>query len=178
MRRESLPAGQLPVPAPLAPLGATGRMVELDLLRGVALLGILPMNIMAFAMPAAAYFNPTLYGDLTGANLWIWALTHLLAAEKLMTIFSMLFGAGILLMADRATASGRRAGALHIRRMFWLIVFGLMHAYLLWFGDVLVWYGALRTPRLSAPRPQAGPPCRIGDSVACHCVGIHAAGRD
>ncbi len=116
-------------------------MVELDLLRGVALLGILPMNIMAFAMPNAAYFNPTLYGDLTGANLWIWALTHLLAAEKFMTIFSMLFGAGILLMADRATASGRRAGALHIRRMFWLIVFGLMHAYLLWFGDVLVWYG-------------------------------------
>ncbi len=124
-----------------APIGESGRLVELDVVRGVALLGILPMNIMAFAMPSAAYFNPTVYGDFSGANLWVWTLTQLFAAEKFMTIFSMLFGAGILLMAERAAAAGRKPAGLHYRRMFWLIVFGLLHAHLLWYGDVLVWYG-------------------------------------
>jgi uncharacterized protein len=58
-----------------------------------------------------------------------------------MTIFSMLFGAGILLMTSRIAATGRPSALVHYRRMGWLIVFGLAHAYLLWSGDILVAYG-------------------------------------
>ncbi len=125
----------------LAPIGQSGRIVELDILRGVALLGILSMNIVAFSMPGVAYLDPTAYGDLSGANFLVWTLTHLFAAEKFMTVFSMLFGAGILLMAERAAASGRNPAGPHILRMLWLIVFGLLHAHLLWYGDILFWYG-------------------------------------
>jgi len=91
-------------------------------------------------MPRAAYSNPTAYGDLSGANLWIWLLSHILAEQKFLSIFSMLFGAGIVLMASRAEDGGR-PGLLHFRRMGWLVLFGLLHAHLLWFGDILYSYG-------------------------------------
>ncbi|MGB8885636.1 MAG: DUF418 domain-containing protein [Candidatus Korobacteraceae bacterium] len=123
------------------PVTAKERIASLDVLRGVALLGILPMNIQAFSMISAAYINPTVYGDLHGANYWVWFLCHLLADEKFMTIFSMLFGAGIFLMTSHIEAAGRKSAALHYRRMGWLILFGLLHAYLLWYGDILVNYG-------------------------------------
>ena len=122
-----------------APVAAGARIDAIDVLRGFALLGILVMNVQAFAMPQAAYFNPTAYGDLEGANLRVWLAGRMLADQKFMTIFSMLFGAGIALMAGRAEArgDGRRP---HYRRMAWLAVIGLLHAHLLWAGDVLFLY--------------------------------------
>ncbi len=126
-----------PTPDPTRP---TERIVAIDILRGFALLGILIMNIQGFAMPAAAYSNPTVYGDLTGANRWVWTLSHIFADQKFMTIFSLLFGAGILLMTEKLDARGQRAWTLHYRRNFWLLLFGLAHAYLLWSGDILVAY--------------------------------------
>jgi uncharacterized protein len=123
------------------PVAEQERIVNIDVLRGFALLGILPMNIQYFSMVSAAYQNPTAYGDLTGANYWVWLLSHVLADEKFMTIFSMLFGAGILLMTSHVEATGKTSAALHYRRMGWLILFGLAHAYLLWSGDILVTYG-------------------------------------
>lgn len=128
-------------PQSAGPVTAKERIISLDLLRGVALLGILPMNIQAFSMIAAAYMNPTAYGDFHGANYWVWYFCHLLADEKFMTIFSMLFGAGIFLMTSHVEAAGRKPAPLHYRRMGWLILFGLMHSYLLWYGDILVCYG-------------------------------------
>ena len=116
------------------------RIASLDVLRGFAVLGILVMNIQAFSMPEAAYLNPTMWGDLTGINLAVWHFSHLLADTKFITIFSMLFGAGVCLFADRVEARGGRTAALHYRRMFWLFGFGLAHAYLLWIGDILVSY--------------------------------------
>ena len=83
------------------------------------------MNIQAFSMISAAYVNPTAYGDFHGANYWVWSLCHLLADEKFMTIFSMLFGAGIFLMSSHIEAAGKNPAALHFRRMGWLILFGL-----------------------------------------------------
>ncbi len=118
----------------------TQREVQLDVLRGFAVLGILVMNIQVFSMPIAAYTNPTVWGDLTGLNYAVWLSGHLLADQKMMALFSVLFGAGIVLFAERAQASGGSATALHYRRMFWLLLFGLAHAYLLWFGDILVLY--------------------------------------
>jgi len=126
-----------PVASPVPPVE---RITSLDLLRGVAVLGILLMNIQHFSMPPAAYINPTAYGDLTGLNKWIWILSHILASEKFISIFSMLFGAGVLLFTERAGIRGFNDASLHYRRMSWLLLFGLMHGYLLWSGDILVSY--------------------------------------
>jgi uncharacterized protein len=97
------------------------RILSLDLLRGVAVLGILIMNIQSMSMPTAAYINPTAYGDLTGLNKWIWILSHILASQKFMSIFSILFGAGVVLFTDNAMARGKNSAALHYRRMVWLM---------------------------------------------------------
>ncbi len=116
------------------------RILSLDVLRGFAVLGILVMNIQAFAMIGGAYFNPTAYGDLTGLNYLVWLLSHLLADMKFMGIFSMLFGAGMILMAERLEATGRKPGRVHYRRTFILLLFGLAHAWLIWTGDILYSY--------------------------------------
>ena len=99
------------------------------------------MNIQSFSMIGAAYMNPYAYGDLTGVNYGVWFLSHLLADSKFMTIFSLLFGAGVVLMASRREATDRSAAGVHYRRMFWLIVFGFLHGLFLWAGDILFTYG-------------------------------------
>ena len=125
-------------PSPVAP---GQRIVALDVLRGFALLGILVMNIQLFAMPVQFItFNPLAYGDLTGINLAVWSLSHIFADQKFMTIFSPLFGAGILLLADRLEARGQSARGIHYRRNVWLLLFGLAHGFLLWNGDILAPY--------------------------------------
>jgi len=130
-----------PVPTPSAgPVQGADRIDSMDVLRGVAVMGILVMNIQSFSMPDPAYHNPTTYGDLTGANYSVWYWSHVLAEFKFITIFSMLFGAGLLVMRDRRIASGRWAIGLHYRRMFFLLMFGLAHGYLVWFGDILYAY--------------------------------------
>ena len=121
------------------PVAEAGRIDAIDVLRGVAVLGILVMNVQAFSMPWAAYFNPTAYGDLEGANLYVWVAGRMLADQKFMTIFSMLFGASMVLMTERAEAHGD-ARRVHYRRMGWLLVIGLLHGHLLWSGDILFLY--------------------------------------
>jgi uncharacterized protein len=130
-----------PLPAVRTPVTDSERISSLDVLRGFALLGILVMNIQSFAMVGVVYDNPTAYHPPEGANLLVWFLSHLLADQKFISIFSMLFGAGIVLMSQRAESSGIKPGPLHYRRMGWLILFGLLHAYLLWYGDILYAYG-------------------------------------
>ena len=118
------------------------------------------MNIQGFAMPAAAYFNPTAYGDLSGANRWVWTVSHVFADQKFMTIFSLLFGAGIVLMSAKMDERGLRAWGVHYRRTFWLLLFGLAHAFLLWSpGDILVAYAV----------------CGLSGSTGC--AGCGPAGR-
>jgi uncharacterized protein len=124
-----------------SPIAPSERIVSLDVLRGFAILGILIMNVQSFSMIVAAYINPSAFGDLTGLNRVVWTLSHVLADEKFMSIFSMLFGAGILMIAGRAEEKGLKAGSVHYRRSLWLILIGLIHAYLLWYGDILVAYG-------------------------------------
>ena len=122
------------------PIQPKERIIALDFLRGFALLGILLMNIQSFAMPSPAYFNPTAFGDLTGINLGVWTFSHVFADSKFMTIFSILYGAGIILITQKAEEKGTRPGRLHYSRTFWLLVIGLFHAYVLWYGDILVLY--------------------------------------
>jgi uncharacterized protein len=123
------------------PVKASERIASIDVLRGFAVLGILIMNVQSFSMIGAAYLNPNAYGDLSGANYMVWFLSHLLADSKFMTIFSLLFGAGVVLMAGRREAAGKSATGVHYRRMLWLIVFGAVHGLVLWYGDILWTYG-------------------------------------
>lgn len=121
------------------------RLVNLDIIRGVAVLGILLMNIQAFAMIFSAYSNPTSYGDLTGINYWVYYLCHLFADQKFMAIFSVLFGVGLALMADNIASTQGKSNAIHYKRMCFLGLFGLLHAYFLWFGDILFAYAVSGT---------------------------------
>lgn len=135
-----------PVATPLSPAGENERLLPIDALRGTALLGILMMNIITFALPFAAMMNPatkavTVYtGEFSGLNFWLWVMQHALFDQKMMTIFSMLFGAGLVLMAGRAADRGANLRGIHYRRMLWLLVFGLLHAYFFWYGDILTLY--------------------------------------
>ena len=122
------------------PVSPDARIDSIDVLRGFALLGILYMNIQLFAMPDAAYLNPSAYGDLGGANFQVWLGGRLFADLKFMTIFAMLFGAGIVLMTTSAEARGGGSARVHYRRMGWLALIGLAHAHLLWAGDILFAY--------------------------------------
>ena len=125
-------------PGPTPP---SERIASLDALRGVAVLGILVINVRLFSMPEVTLLNPTAYGDFSGINYWSWLVGHVFAELKFITLFSALFGAGIVLFVESKRASGRSAMWLHYRRTGLLIAIGLGHAYLLWYGDVLVPYG-------------------------------------
>lgn len=116
------------------------RFPALDALRGVAVMGILLMNIVAFAMPVAAYSNPLAYGARSPFDLWTWAVAFVLVDGKMRALFSFLFGASMLLVVDRATAAGRSGGATHAARVAVLFVIGAAHFVLLWWGDILMHY--------------------------------------
>lgn len=124
------------------PVAQGERFEALDVLRGVALLGIFAMNVMVFAMPLAAYSNPTVFLPYEGANRAAYWVTHTLFDLKMMALFSMLFGAGVVLWSRKAEGPGgvKRARALWFRRMAWLLVLGMIHAWLIWEGDILVSY--------------------------------------
>ena len=122
------------------PVRSRERLSSLDILRGIAVLGILVMNIYVFAMPFAAYTNPLPMGGTEPHNIGTWFVTHIFFDQKFMTIFSMLFGAGVILMGGRAEDRGANFAPIFYRRQFWLMVIGLVHAYLIWFGDILFFY--------------------------------------
>jgi uncharacterized protein len=129
----------LPKPAP-QPVAQAERIAAIDVLRGVALLGILTMNVVAFAWPFAGYEDPRYSGGDDPANRAAWLVNQLVFSAKMMSLFSMLFGAGLVLMDARAKVHGTSLRGLFFRRTFWLLVFGLIHAYLIWMGDILVFY--------------------------------------
>jgi uncharacterized protein len=136
------------------------RHLSIDAVRGFAVLGILLMNIVGMGLPSFAYIDPTYAGGFTGADFWTWAVNNVLTDGKMRALFTMLFGASTVLIAERA--EGGRPGPIqtHYRRMFWLFVFGMLHAYFLWWGDILVTYalaGLVIFPfRNLAPRLQIG----------------------
>ena len=119
------------------------RILALDTVRGVAVLGILLLNIVGFAMPAPAYFNPAAYGGSTGADLIVWLVNFVVFDGKMRGLFSFLFGASMLLVIDRAEAKGESAARVHYARMTWLLAFGLLHLWLVWWGDILSHYALI-----------------------------------
>ena len=133
--------GRRPAPKPEAlPVSSAERYFAVDVLRGFALLGILAMNIVSFGWPWPAYGNPMRGGGFRGLDRGVWFFNHLVFEEKMMTIFSMLFGAGLVLMDQRAEARGAEIRRVYYRRVLWLLAIGLVHSYLIWIGDILVLY--------------------------------------
>lgn len=115
------------------------RFENLDVLRGFAVLGIFAVNIQAMALPAAMFANPALnteYFNEEGRSLW--GFVSIFIQFKFITIFTALFGAGIVLMAGEEKSAPR--AILHRRRMWWLLLIGLLHAFLIWYGDILAAY--------------------------------------
>lgn len=122
-----------------APVVLADRLTAIDTLRGFALLGILLMNIVPFGMYGAAYDNPTVTGGATGANLIVWTVLHILAEGKMRCLFSLVFGAGVILLTSGLDKTGEGAD-IYYRRTIWLMLFGIAHGFLLWLGDILYPY--------------------------------------
>lgn len=116
------------------------RIVAIDTLRGFALLGILLMNIMYFAMPQLAYFNLTPYYSTEWYDRLTFALVEVIANQKFMALFSMLFGASVMLITSKMEEKGNNPLRYHYVRNFWLLLIGLAHSTFIWSGDVLALY--------------------------------------
>jgi uncharacterized protein len=140
----------------IGPVTGLERIASVDVLRGFALLGILVINIDFFALPIMIYSNPMVAGGFAGFDLLTWKFDFLLFLQKMMAVFSMLFGAGVILMYNRAESTGGKFAGTYYRRILWLLLIGMIHGYLLWYGDILVSYalcGLLLYPlRRKSPR--------------------------
>ena len=119
------------------------RIVTLDVIRGIAVMGIFSVNVVAFAFIFPAYMNPSAAGGHHGIDLATWFANFVLIDGKMRGLFSILFGASTLLVIERAIAEGRSGASVHFRRMFVLALFGLAHFYFIWFGDILFLYAAI-----------------------------------
>lgn len=142
-----MPAGQGLTPAPLADAddlapAARPRLATLDLIRGVAVLGILAINIAGFAGPMIAATSPNLPLPVGRLDEAAYAFNFLFFEGKMRALFSLLFGAGLVLFWERAEAAGHDGDLLQLRRLGWLMLLGMAHYLLLWWGDILFVYAA------------------------------------
>jgi uncharacterized protein len=154
------------------PIPPTPRILALDALRGVAVIGIVGMNVLAFALPGPAYYNPLSYGATTPVDYWVWLVSFVFIEDKFRTLFAMLFGTGCLILLERGGAKeGGRPWRAHYARMAVLFVIGLVHATLLASNDVLRAYAmaGLALPLL------AGLSARALVMVALGLVLVHLA---
>lgn len=119
------------------------RLRTLDLIRGVAVLGILAINICGFASVESALHSPDLPRPGSAADHLAFAATVVLFDGKMRALFSLLFGASMVLFIGRAEAAGRDGTRLQFRRLGWLLLLGFLHFALLWDGDILFLYAAI-----------------------------------
>ncbi len=125
----------------MAPVQPAQRMELLDILRGAALFGILASNMRAFDSPLAVYIDHSLMWTGTADRIAQGAI-DLLITGKFITIFAFLFGVGFGIQMDRAAQRGA-SSAFYLRRLAVLLVFGLLHGFLLWWGDILAPYALM-----------------------------------
>lgn len=150
----------------MAPSPAAERILALDGLRGIAVIGIVGMNVLAFALPGPAYYNPLSFGGTGPADYWVWLASFVFIEDKFRTLFAMLFGAGCLILIERA---GEKPWRAHYARMIVLFAIGLVHAVLLASNDVLRAYAlaGLFLPLL------AGLSARALMTVSLGLLGVH-----
>ena len=127
----------------VAPVATAQRIETLDFIRGIAVMGILAANIVGFGQPMLAYFSPSKFlvpsGDPQG---WMWIAQFVLIDGKMRGLFTVLFGAGMVLFMEKAWARGATRW-LQAWRLVVLLGFGLVHFYFIWFGDILTGYALL-----------------------------------
>lgn len=116
------------------------RIDSLDLIRGIAILAIPLMNIYSMALPPVAYWVPTWTEGSGASDMAVYIFQVLFVESRFMSIFTMLFGVGLTLQSDRARARDTDLRPRLLRRLAWLLVFGLVHGFLLWHGDILTLY--------------------------------------
>ncbi|KPQ33975.1 MAG: putative membrane protein [Porphyrobacter sp. HL-46] len=128
------------VAAAIAPVAASERIDTLDFIRGLAVMGILAANIVAFGQPFEAYMYPAAFkvdaGDPGG---WMWIAQFILIDGKMRGLFTLLFGAGLYLFMEKAWARGATR-KLQVWRLFILMLFGMIHFFFIWPGDILFYY--------------------------------------
>lgn len=123
----------------LSPVAATSRIASLDVMRGLAVLGILAVNVVSFGLPLMVYDDLSLSPfAVTGANAVARWTMDVFFHQKFITLFSMLFGASIFLVGGERDDAAR--GRLLRRRLFWLAIIALIHGLAFWYGDVLLLY--------------------------------------
>ncbi len=140
MTLENASLSPAPAPAP-GPVRPDERIASIDVLRGFALLGILAINIMVFG---ADRWDPLLNAEAAGLNLTVWTVQLVVIAGTMRCLFSMLFGAGVILLTTRIEqrGGGEKSADIYFRRNLWLLLFGVVHSYLLvYLGDILFFYG-------------------------------------
>lgn len=130
------------------------RIPAMDVLRGCAVMGILWMNITAFAQPQSAYFNPAASGPLGIGDIAFWMSSLILFDGKMRALFAMLFGASMLLLIDREEMAGRDGRRSQMIRAGWLFVIGMAHYLLLWWGDILAIYAVVSLVALGFVRQE------------------------
>jgi uncharacterized protein len=116
------------------------RLISMDAMRGFAIFGIFMVNIQEMGMPFEWTMNPHY---LEGADVWAWAATRTLFESNFVAIFSMLFGAGLILQMNSAMKKGVAFGPLYLRRLAVLMIMGILHGTLLFLGDILLLYSVL-----------------------------------
>ena len=116
------------------------RIQSLDVIRGIAVMGIFSVNVVGMAMIQQAYFYPPDFGFEHGYDKLMWALNSIFVDGRFRALFSILFGASTVVVCERAVAAGRDSWQVHCPRMIVLLLFGLAHFYLLWWGDILANY--------------------------------------
>ncbi|MFG6687155.1 DUF418 domain-containing protein [Mariniflexile sp. HNIBRBA6329] len=127
------------------PLKSSDRIQSLDIMRGIVLFGILLMNINGMGL-AGAYEDPTVSGGSSGWDLTTWITTNMFFEGTMRALFSLLFGVGMFILLDRLEKKGAgiEAANIYFRRLTWLLVFGLIHCYLLlWDGEILYNYALM-----------------------------------
>ncbi len=141
------------------------RNVTLDFIRGIAILGILLLNITAFGLPKAAYLNPAWYGDITASDAWTWALLDLFAQVKFLSLFAILFGAGLQMLLPR----GKRWIQ---SRLTLLVLLGFVHGLFFWDGDILLAYGLVGLIAWRMVRDAQNVKTMFNTGVVLYLIGI------
>ncbi|MDN2486015.1 DUF418 domain-containing protein YeiB [Kosakonia sacchari] len=141
------------------------RNVTLDFIRGIAILGILLLNITAFGLPKAAYLNPAWYGNITASDAWTWALLDLFAQVKFLSLFAILFGAGLQMLLPR----GKRWIQ---SRLTLLVLLGFVHGLFFWDGDILLAYGLVGLIAWRMVRDAQNVKTMFNTGVVLYLIGI------
>ncbi len=152
------------------PVVSGDRITTLDAVRGVAVLGILTMNVVSYGLPDS-YFNLDSVGTDTGLDWFIGGVGEIFFDQKFMGLFSLLFGAGIVLFADRAARRFSRPGWFSLWRNGLLLLIGIVHM-LFWEGDVLILYAVCAPVVIALRRRRPATLITIGTLLVASTAGL------